>query len=42
LLIVGAWLVIEEIIAPRASVLSQGWDNWCAPLHNKITSRRPN
>jgi hypothetical protein len=42
LLISGGLLVIQEIIAPRASVLLQGWDNWYAPLHNKITSRRPN
>jgi hypothetical protein len=41
-LIVGAWLVIQEIIAPRASALLEGRDNWYAPLYNKITSRRPN
>jgi hypothetical protein len=41
LYIVAIWLVIQEVIAPRASTLLDAFDNWYHSLYTKITSRRP-
>ena len=41
LYVVATWLVIQEVIAPRAPALLEAWDNWYYLLYSKITSRRP-
>ncbi len=40
LYVVATWLVIQEVIAPRAPALLEAWDKWSYSFYSKITSRR--